>query len=123
VIVGTVSSALAPTVKLALVGVGPHEIEIEFDVDTGFTRGLTLPLRLILALDWPYHQNDVVTLGDGTKPIMDFYRGIVMWHGQPRLVDVLAAESKPLVGTGLLDGNELKIQFKRGGSVSISQLP
>ena len=38
-------------------------------------------------------------------------------------VDVFAAESRALIGTALLDGNKIEIQFKRGGSVSISLLP
>jgi hypothetical protein len=54
---------------------------------------------------------------------MDYYRGIVIWHGQIRLIDALAAEAKPLIGTQLLEGNELKIQFKRGGSVTIAPIP
>ncbi len=120
---GAVSSKLSPQVKLTLVGAGGQEVEIEADIDTKFNSGVSLPTELVRSLGWIFHQQIGVTLGDGSEPLMDYYRGIVMWHGQIRLVNALAAEATPLIGTELLDGNEVTIQFKRGGTITIAPLP
>lgn len=119
---GRVTSDLAPALKLTLVGVGPREVDIDADVDTCFTGDISLPIERILNLGWPFWDEDFVTLGDGRDIKMKFYRGIVMWRGQPKIVKVLASESTPLLGRRLVEGNEVNIQFKRGGSVSISPL-
>jgi len=53
---------------------------------------------------------------------MPMYRGIIVWHGAPRIVFVMAAIAKPLIGTRLLAGNRATIDFKPGGQVDISPL-
>ncbi len=120
---GVVSPKLEPVIQLKLVGANALETEIELAIDTGFTAGLAVPTELIRSLGWIYKGDEPTRLGDGTWPKMGYYRGIVLWHGQPRLVDVLAAEADPLLGAALLDGNKVEIEFKRGGKVTISPLP
>jgi hypothetical protein len=53
---------------------------------------------------------------------MPMYRGIVVWQGAPRIVFVMAADAKPLIGTRLLASNRATIEFKPGGQVAISPL-
>jgi clan AA aspartic protease len=123
VIQGIVSRTLVPTVKLVLVGVGAQETEIEAEVDTGFNGGISLPLECIRALGWIHRAEEKAVLADGREVSVDIYRGIVLWRGAPRLVFVMAAEAKALVGVGLLGGNRLTIDFHPGGQVLISPLP
>jgi len=123
VIQGVVSRELVPTLKIALVGIEAQEFEIDAEIDTGFNGDLSLPLERIVSLGWIHRGDESVVLGDGREARVDVYRGIVLWRGTPRLVFVMAAEAKALVGVGLLGGNRLTIDFHPGGQVSISPLP
>jgi hypothetical protein len=42
------------------------------------------------------------TLADGSVDLFDVYRATVIWDGQPRLVEVEAADVDALVGMALL---------------------
>jgi predicted aspartyl protease len=42
-------------------------------IDTGFSGFLTLPPRIIAALDLTWKGRDVATLGDGTSCVFDVY--------------------------------------------------
>ncbi len=119
---GIVSSDLLPRIRLTLVGMHGHEEEIELGIDTGFNGDLSVGIDRVQSLGWIFREHDNMTLGDGSQVLAPFYRGIVTWRGNPRLVSAVALESEPKIGAGLLLGNELNIQFKPGGSVSISPL-
>lgn len=45
------------------------------------------------------------------------------WDGQIRTIETNESEADPLVGMGLLEGYELKIQAVAGGLVTITALP
>ncbi len=62
-------------------------------------------------------------LGDGSLCMFNVYEASVIWDGQTRMIEVNESESEPLIGMGLLDGYELKIQAVTGGLVSITALP
>jgi hypothetical protein len=47
----------------------------------------------------------------------------VIWDGQPRTVEVEAADTEPLVGMSLLEHHALRIDVLNGGIVSITALP
>jgi hypothetical protein len=49
-------------------------------------------------------------------------RPIVFWDGMERDVLVIATGRRPLLGTALLDEQELVIQFTEGGLVTIDEL-
>ena len=51
------------------------------------------------------------------------YEASVIWDGQVRTIEINESEADPLVGMGLLEGYELKIQAVAGGSVTITALP
>jgi predicted aspartyl protease len=75
---GAVSSELTPILKLTLIGVGAQEIEIEAEVDTGFSGGLSLQPERIRALGWIFFGDEEVVFGDGREVLMPMYRGIVV---------------------------------------------
>ena len=62
-------------------------------------------------------------LGDGSMCTFNVYEALVVWDGQVRSVEINESEADPLVGMGLLEGYELKIQAVAGGLVAITALP
>jgi len=92
-------------------------------INTGFSGFLTLPSKVITALNSPWKGRDVATLGDGTSCIFDVYIAIVIWDGQYRTIDINESETVPLIGMQLLRGYDLRIQAIEGGTVAIEALP
>lgn len=91
-------------------------------LDTGFTGELTLPPAAITALALPLDHYRPATLADGSITLMTVYKAVVEWDGTARSVDVLESEGIPLLGTSLLDGCEVLIEFKEGGRVVVTRL-
>jgi len=96
------------------------EREIEAVVDTGYTGLLTLAPDLIAVLNLPLHGRGRAVLADGRETLFDIYEAVVIWDSRPRHVLVDAADTNPLIGMGLLDGQELTIQAWAGGEVRIA---
>jgi hypothetical protein len=51
------------------------------------------------------------------------YTATVLWHDQPRSVDVLETQNDALIGMSLLYGSRVLLDVVDGGSVDISPLP
>ena len=100
---------------------GLHTIEVI--VDTGFTDKLTLPTEFIERLGLPYIDSREVTLADGTTGAYDYYQGNVLWHGNLRSAAVIALDADPLLGTRMLMGSRLTVEFRDGGEVIIAEPP
>jgi len=84
---------------------------------------LTLPPLLVttLGLAWLCRQPGI--LADGRVEYFDVYVATVIWDGQPRTVEVEAADTEPLVGMSLLEHHALRIDVLNGGMVTITALP
>ena len=121
-IVGRVNSDREATVSLVVQGLQGQEREIEAVVDTGFTGLLTLPPELIAELDLPLRAQGRAVLGDGREITFDIFKAHVIWGGRTYPIDVDSAETVPLIGMGLLEDRELRIQVFFGGSVVIRDL-
>jgi predicted aspartyl protease len=61
-------------------------------------------------------------LGDGTVRMVQLYTASVVFAGQTRRVFV-EAPTTPLLGTELLQGFSLRVDFWEGGSVEIRERP
>jgi clan AA aspartic protease len=111
------------TIRLGVIGLQGHPQDIEAVIDTGFTGFLTLPPALVtaLGLSWLCRQPGI--LADGRVEYFDVYIATVIWDGQPRTIEVEAADTEPLVGMSLLDRHSLRIDVLSGGVVTISALP
>lgn len=94
-------------------------LDVSGVVDTGFNRFLTLPPSLVAELDLPFVGVSQVVLAGGSEEMLDMHSATVLWDGVPRDVDVLVADTTPLVGMSLLDGYELHVQVREGGRVVI----
>ena len=98
------------------------DFTIEFVIDTGFTEFLSLPPAAVNLLGFPFVYDMYANLADNSRVLLPVHQATIIWNGEERAVNVLATGKLPLLGTGLLDGYELSIQFTEGGLVTIQEL-
>lgn len=111
----------------ALIGVvfrsaGRNDLVLEFVIDTGFMGELTLSPAVVLALGLPFVRQITANLSDDSTIDVSVHAATILWDGHERDVGVLATGARPLLGTLLLDGYELNVQFADGGLVSVESL-
>ncbi len=116
---GRVNAAYEPVVPLTVRSQAGDALEVSGVVDTGFNRFLTLPPSLVAELDLPLVGVSQVVLANGSEETLDMHGATVLWDGVPRDVDVLVADTTPLVGMSLLDGHVLHMHAREGGRVVI----
>ena len=109
--------------QLAVFGENQQLQGIKAIIDTGYTGFLTLPSTIITTLGLTWYMQQECILGDGSLRMFNVYETSVIWDGQIRTIEINESEAAPLVGMGLLEGYELKIQAIAGGSVTITALP
>ena len=121
-IIGNVNANLEAVVQLEVIGENKQRQEIEAIIDTGYTGFLTLPSTIIraLGLTWCMRQEGI--LGDGSVCMFNVYEASTIWDDRVRSLEINESETDPLVGMGLLEGYELKIQSIAGGLVTITAL-
>src|SRR5437016_11400998 len=120
---GIVNADLEPLLRLTVRDAGSQPHDVEAVIDTGFNGFLTLPPALIAVLGLPWLCRQQGQLADGSFLTFDVYVATVDWHGQPRSVEVEAADAQPLLGMALMEGSELRIQVLPGGPVTIAGPP
>ena len=118
-ITGVVTSNLEAVIRLEVRGPHHAEQEVEAVIDTGFNGWLSLPGSLVEQLGLPWLTRGRVILADGSEQECDVYAATVIWNGQSRRAGVDAAETDPLVGMSLLNGFDLHMEVRNGGSVLI----
>ena len=116
---GRVNAAYEPVVPLTVRSRSGNALDVSGVVDTGFNRFLTLPPSLVAELDLPLVGVSQVVLANGSEETLDMHSATLLWDGVPRDVDVLVADTTPLVGMSLLDGYALHVQVREGGRVVI----
>ena len=122
-IIGKIVNNQEAVIEVEVTGV-EHRQKIEVAVDTGFTGELMLPGDLIDALGFPRIGELPIIFGDGSWVTLDLYLGIVVWHTEKRVVQVLRTDDgKALVGMSLLYGNRLISDIVTDGKVTIEALP
>ena len=94
---------------------------IEFVVDTGFTDHLCLPPEAVNLLRLPFLYNLPVNLADNSSVSLAVHQATILRDGAERDVRVFATGRRPLIGTDLLNEQELVIQFTEGGLVTIDE--
>jgi clan AA aspartic protease len=119
---GVVNANLEATIQVVVAGPAGNDIEVEAIIDTGYTGFLTLPPTTIRALALAWIGRLPGILADGSTEFFDMYEGLVRWDGNLRAIEVYAADADPLVGTALLSGHSLHVDFIKDGSVVIAQL-
>lgn len=120
---GVVNLRLEPVVTLQVRGPTGTEVNIDAAVDTGSSASLTLPPATVIALGLVRQSAGGAILADGSSVTFDIFAAEVEWDGtwQPTLVS--AVGNAPLLGTDLLAGYELRVEFAPGGVVEINAIP
>ena len=110
------------TVALTFLLPNGSTISIEFVIDTGFTGELCLPLEAVSLMGLTFRHDTFANLADNSEVSLPLHEATVLWDGMERDVLVIATGRQPLLGTALLDEQELVIQFTEGGLVTIDEL-
>lgn len=120
---GRVNEQREAIIQLDILGENQQRQVIQAVIDTGYTGFLTLPYHIISTLNLTWYMQQEGLLGDGSLRMFNVYEASVIWDGQIKIIEVNESETDPLVGMGLLEGYELKIQALHGGLVTINALP
>ncbi len=110
------------TVTLTFLLSNGSRLPIEFVIDTGFTGQLCLPPEAVSLMGLPFLYDLPANLADNSEVFLPVHEAIVLWDGEEREILVIATGRRPLLGTALLDEQELVIQFTEGGLVTIEAL-
>lgn len=110
------------TVTLALLLPNGSSLPIEFVMDTGFTGHLCLPPEAVSLLGLPFMYDLPANLADNSEVLLPVHLAMVLWDGEAREISIIATGRRPLLGTALLEEQEVVIQFTEGGLVTIEQL-
>jgi clan AA aspartic protease len=120
---GNVDSRLEAFLTLRVRGVSGIEQDVDFLIDTGFDSTLVLPKAIADALGLHFLGTRFASLADGSLHPIETYLAQVKWHGTPLPMTIICIGDEPLIGMGLLNGHELRIEVTPGGMVEISELP
>lgn len=118
---GSVSALSAEVALIVLPPLGAPQ-ELVFLIDTGFLGALALPEPTIEALGLPVLGQTEATLADGSVRVSVVYEARLSWSESVLRVAALAMGDRPLLGTALLEGMHLGVDFTEGGVVTISPL-
>jgi clan AA aspartic protease len=121
--VGTVNHSLEPIVPLRVFDSGSQAHDVPVLVDSGFTHFLTLPPDLITALGLTAVGNDRLRRADGTVMLLKTFLASIEWDGLRITILVHELDGTPLIGTNLLLGRRLLVEFWDGGIVEIERRP
>jgi clan AA aspartic protease len=119
---GYVNTDREAIVQLVVLGENKQNKGIKAVIDTGYTGFLTLPSATITTLGLTWYMQQEGILGDGSLCMFNVYEASVIWDGEVRSIEINESEADPLIGMGLLEGYELKIQGIPGGLVTITSL-
>jgi predicted aspartyl protease len=82
-------------------------------LDTAFTGGLAIPLKQIAQLRLVKQSSAEAILADGRSVELETYGCFLDWFGSTYETQIVASEGGyPLLGTMLLDGHCLQIDYK-----------
>jgi clan AA aspartic protease len=119
---GIVDQNCEATIRLVVGNADSQRQMIDAVIDTGFTGFLTLPFSVLVDLNLRVYRREEGILGDGSTCIFDVYRGLVIWDGELRRIDINESDTEPLVGMSLLYGYRMQLDAIEGGTVTIQAL-
>ncbi len=113
---------LQARVKVAFRLPGRPDLAVECVVDTGFAGALTLSPDAIAALGLPFFQEIDANLANDADVKTAVHIATIFWDGRELEVAVLAMGRRPLLGTALLNGRRLWVDFVEEGQVVVEAL-
>jgi clan AA aspartic protease len=99
------------------------DFSLDFVIDTGFNDYLTLPPQAVSAMNLPLYSNIPARLADGSEALLPVHLATIVWDNIEKIVPILASGYKPLLGTALMGGYHLEIDFEDNGLVSLEKIP
>jgi clan AA aspartic protease len=120
-IVGTVTD-LQARVEVVLRFSDQGERSIEYVVDTGFEGQLALPPATVASLGLTPGGQTRVKLADDSHASLPVFSAAILWDDEEVDVSVMAMGSRPLVGTELLQGFNLSVDFEEDGQLTLTPL-
>jgi clan AA aspartic protease len=96
---------------------------LDFFIDTGFNSYLTLPPQAVSAMNLPLHSSIPARLAHGSQVILSIHLATIVWNNVEKQVPILASGNKPLLGTAMMKGYHLEIDFEDNGLVSLEKIP
>jgi clan AA aspartic protease len=82
-------------------------------IDTAFNGGLVIPRKLIAQLGLVKESSAEATLADGKCIELETFACFVDWFGESYATQIVANDGEyPLLGTMLLDGHRLDIDYQ-----------
>ena len=108
------------TVEIMTPNGQPRPIEVA--LDTGFNGQIALPAITIQRLELSEESSRLAITATGDRVRLTTYYTTMMWHGEPRIIEVVEADSEPLLGMELLLGNRVTLDVLEGGPVTIYPL-
>ena len=98
------------------------DFAIDCVVDTGFNDYLTLPPQVVAVLNLSLYSTTLARLADGSRYSIPIHSARIRWDNREQLVPVLATGIKPLLGTALLRGFCLTVEFSDDGMIKVEKL-
>jgi clan AA aspartic protease len=102
---------------------GQPDFSLDFVIDTGFNGYLTLPVQAVSVMNLALYSSTPIKLADGSEALSAIHLATVVWDDVEKLVLVLASGYKPLLGTAMMEGYHLEIDFEDNGLVSLEKIP
>ncbi len=91
---------------------GSKVAEAKVWIDTGFTGDLVIPQASIDEMGLQQSGSVDAVLADGSQTELRTYSCIIDWFGGDRKLEVIANNGEyPLLGVGLLQGLELRVDY------------
>jgi clan AA aspartic protease len=115
-VTGRVDGQLRALIRVPLAATpdGPRS-EVEAWIDTAFNGGLTLPRSMAAALGLPPEMSTEAVLADGRLVELEMFGCYLDWFGGTYRTQVVAGDAAhPLLGTQLLAGRRLTIDYAAG---------
>ncbi len=120
---GIVNAKLESIVRVRVRGPGGATVVVNAIVDTGFSAAMALPLKTVITPGLVRQTGGRAVLADGSVSQFDVFQDEINWDGTWQSTAVSAVGREPLLGMGLLAGNQLRVAIKTGGAVEIAPLP
>lgn len=99
------------------------DFSMDFVIDTGFNDYLTLPPQAVSVMNLPLYSSMPAKLADGSETLLSVHLGTIVWDNVEKVVPILASGYKPLLGTAMMEGYHLEIDFEDNGLISLEKLP
>lgn len=121
-IFGHVNPYREAIVQFVVIGKNQQRKSIKAIIDTGYSGSLILTSEMIEELDLICYATQEGVLGNGSVHQFNVHEASVIWDGKVQSIEINSAEAGPLVGMGLLEGYEVRIEAVTGGDVTIQSL-